>query len=107
FLSSEVNGEIQEPSFYFDAREKKASVALDYLLMTQGWRRFKWSDVITPEKAISFTAEKIKNISGVLVDNHGRGFSSDVTLVELGGKQRVVKVKSTKDGHFLFRNIDP
>lgn len=106
-LSSEVRGAIQEPSFYFDDNEKKASIALDFLLMTQGWRRFKWADVFAPQKSISYAAEKIKNISGVLLDGKGQGFSSEVTLLELGGKKRIVKLKTTKEGHFLFRNIDP
>ena len=47
-LSSEVRGEVQEPSFYFDSNEAKAVSALDYLLMTQGWRRFTWKDIMEP-----------------------------------------------------------
>ncbi|HEX6226018.1 MAG TPA: MG2 domain-containing protein, partial [Chryseolinea sp.] len=106
-LSSEVKGEIQEPAFYFDDSEKKAALALDYLLMTQGWRRFKWQEVFALDKNLDFVAERIKNLSGVLQDNKGQGYSSEVTLIELGGKKRIVKLKTTQEGHFLFRNIDP
>lgn len=106
-LSSEVKGEIQEPSFYFDPTEPKAAQALDYLLMTQGWRRFSWKDVTENNPVITHTPEKVKNLGGILLDNQGTGFSSEVTLLELGGKRRIVKVQTTKEGYFVFKNIDP
>ena len=55
-LKSEVKGNIEEPNFYFREDEPRADSALNYLLMTQGWRRFirKSSDrqMTRPEKAI-------------------------------------------------------
>jgi TonB-dependent SusC/RagA subfamily outer membrane receptor len=106
-LSSEVKGEIQEPSFYFDPEEPKAELALDNLLMTQGWRRFTWNDILDSKRTISYAPEKIKNIGGTLLDDKGVGISSEVTLLELGGRKRIVKVRTTSDGHFIFKNIDP
>lgn len=106
-LSSEVKGNIQEPSFYFDANEPNATQALDYLLMTQGWRRFTWEEVKQNSKIIIHAPEKVKNLSGRLRDKDGKGVESEVTLLELSGKKRIIKVRTTKDGQFLFRNIDP
>lgn len=106
-LSSEVRGEIQEPSFYFEANEPKADKALDYLLMTQGWRRFSWKDVSSNNRFITYTPEKVKNLSGTVVNQQGKGISSQVTLLELGGKKRIVKLLTTPEGHFVFKNIDP
>lgn len=59
-LSSDIKGDIHEPSFYFDETEEKANRALDYLLMTQGWRRFVWEDVVDGSyaKPHKFSAEK-------------------------------------------------
>jgi TonB-dependent SusC/RagA subfamily outer membrane receptor len=106
FLSSEVKGEIQEPSFYFDPKEPKAYEALDHLLMTQGWRRFNWKD-IRGKRLITFMPEKLRNITGMLSDNNQKGSSGQVTLMELGGKRRLIKLETTSSGHFIFRNIDP
>lgn len=106
-LSSEVKGEIQEPAFYFDPDEPKASKALDYLLMTQGWRRFSWKEVVDNNRPITYSAEKNKNLGGILLNGQGIGFSGEVTLLELGGKKRIVKVQTTKEGYFVFKNIDP
>jgi alpha-2-macroglobulin-like protein len=106
-LSSEVKGEVQEPSFYFDYEEPKAAQALDYLLMTQGWRRFRWSDVHNNNRTITYSREKVRNLSGMLVNGQGTGFSGEVTLLELAGGRRIVKVQTTNEGHFVFKNIDP
>jgi TonB-dependent SusC/RagA subfamily outer membrane receptor len=101
-----VRGEVQEASFYFDPNEPKASQALDYLLMTQGWRRFTWHDVRRMDRTIVYMPEKIKNLSGTIMRN-GIGMQSDITLLELGNKRRIEKIQTTATGRFLFKNIDP
>ena len=106
-LSSEVKGEVQEPSFYFDPEEPKASRAMDYLLMTQGWRRFTWKEVNEMERVITYAPEKVKNLAGRVVNSTGKGVVSEVTLLETGNKRRIKSIKTTLDGHFLFKNIDP
>lgn len=106
-LSTEVKGEIQEPGFYFDPNEPKANRALDYLLMTQGWRRFTWPEVTHNSRTIVHIPEKVKNLNGRLQDKDGKGVQSEVTLIELSGLKRIIKVQTTKDGVFLFRNIEP
>ncbi len=45
-LSSDLAGRIQKPEYYFDENNQDADEALDYLMMTQGWRRFIWNDVM-------------------------------------------------------------
>lgn len=44
-MEADLRGKIEEPNFYFNKKEEKADVALDYLLMTSGWRRFVWEDI--------------------------------------------------------------
>lgn len=39
-LSSELQGNIYKPIFYFDPKEKKAQKALEYVLLTHGWRTY-------------------------------------------------------------------
>ncbi|MGB0861915.1 MAG: MG2 domain-containing protein [Saprospiraceae bacterium] len=45
-MSSELQGDVFEPSFYFNKKEKKATKALDYVMMTHGWRRFGWREIM-------------------------------------------------------------
>jgi hypothetical protein len=41
-LRSDLRGYIESPNYYFEDSTAKARMALDNLLMTQGWRRFNW-----------------------------------------------------------------
>jgi hypothetical protein len=45
FLSSDLNGNIESPEYYFTNPDKTVDEALDNLLLTQGWRRFRWNEV--------------------------------------------------------------
>jgi len=41
-LESDVRGPVEEPSYYFDPSNPNRLNDLDLLLLTQGWRDFKW-----------------------------------------------------------------
>lgn len=46
-LEPDLNTKVEEAKFYFDKNEKKSIAAMDYLMMTSGWRRFTWEEVLT------------------------------------------------------------
>jgi hypothetical protein len=45
-LQSELKGNIESPNFYFTENSERSEQALDNLLLTQGWRRFNWNEVL-------------------------------------------------------------
>ena len=45
-LSSDLKGFVEQPGYYFDPANSERKIHLDYLMMTQGWRRFNWQDVL-------------------------------------------------------------
>ena len=47
-LSSELKGNIENPNYYFQNNDSTTKLDLDYLLLTQGWRRFVWNDILNP-----------------------------------------------------------
>lgn len=107
-LSSELKGEIQEPSFYFDPEEETRHEAMDYLMLTQGWRRFTWKEIIDEvPKDIFYLPEQTKNISGQLYNDKGKTTTGLVTLIEISEPHRVLSVNTDEEGKFLFANIDP
>ncbi|SKA13536.1 hypothetical protein [Sediminibacterium ginsengisoli] len=56
-LASDLKGSVESPAYYF-SDQADAAAAADELMLTQGWRRFKWEDVLqqrTP--AFSFEPE--------------------------------------------------
>lgn len=67
-LQQDLREKVEEPGFYFDKKESRSLRALDYLLMTSGWRRFTWEKLIEEElPRIQFPGQKAV-IAGRLLD---------------------------------------
>lgn len=45
-LSSDLKGNIESPDYYFKNTGTKVDEAVDNLMLTQGWRRFNWADML-------------------------------------------------------------
>lgn len=53
-LQTQLKGNIHKPGYYFENEKEDRSDALDLLLITQGWRRYKWSTtILNNENAVS------------------------------------------------------
>ncbi|MDP9041046.1 MAG: hypothetical protein M3N30_03630, partial [Bacteroidota bacterium] len=48
YLSSDIRGFIEHPEYYFNHSGEQSETAIDNLMLTQGWRRFKWEDILQP-----------------------------------------------------------
>ncbi|MEL6594019.1 MAG: MG2 domain-containing protein, partial [Bacteroidota bacterium] len=46
-LCDELQGEVEEPNYYFDPDEAEGEAHLDLLMLTQGWRRFDWQEMLS------------------------------------------------------------
>jgi len=44
-LSADLKGKITDPSSYFENEEDSSKHFLDLVMLTHGWRRFKWDDI--------------------------------------------------------------
>ena len=91
-LNSELKGTVEEPNFYFDPAEdhpeKEQVLALDHLMLTQGWRRFDWNAARGQGlAAMEFQNEEIA-VAGIVTNQHGDPVSH--AKVELTGTDRFV-----------------
>lgn len=68
-LSSDLKGQIESPEFYFSGSDS-SKIASDNLMLTQGWRRFDWIDVLdNTEVALNYPPEREAPIfRGKLID---------------------------------------
>ncbi|HVG12186.1 MAG TPA: hypothetical protein VM843_04240, partial [Flavisolibacter sp.] len=53
FLSSELKGSIHKPAAYFQNNSDTTDQNLDLVMLTHGWRRFKWEDVVRGELPVT------------------------------------------------------
>lgn len=107
-MSSELKGTIHEPSFYFNPKEKKAQEALDLVLLTHGWRRFTWENVLNEKYNLIQYPEKVTSVSGIIKDSHTQlPVKAEVTLLELNENHRAAMVTTKADGKFYFQSVNP
>ncbi len=102
-LTSDLKGKVHEPSFYFKEDEPKAVSAIDYLLLTQGWRRFSWKTVLNGNARWDFP-ESYDKIRGQIQRNN-MGIRAKVSLVD-ANRKKVATLKTSNNGRFMFTGID-
>ncbi len=107
-VSSDLKGKVEEPYFYFKRDEPKAALALEYLLMTQGWRRFTWKQVLAGNHRVAHLPEKTGTVTGRVLNAKTKGpQNATVTLFELGGNRRTARLQTLPDGSFTFLHVEP
>src|SRR5579862_3141276 len=58
WLSADLPGKIESPGYYFSNRGPQVDEVLDNLMLTWGWRRFSWEDILQNKKpAFEFLPE--------------------------------------------------
>ncbi len=101
-LQQDLKGKVEEPGFYFDAKEPKSDKALDYLMMTSGWRRFTWEKVMSDEvPSVAYMPEKTI-VSGIVMDYYQNKPVPNATIKLNGGKTIVTDSK----GAYTLKNIE-
>ncbi len=110
WLSSDLRGSIESPESYFKNNTAESDAALDNLMLTQGWRRFQWSEVLKNKPAaFSYLPEYNGHIiSGKIVDPVTNKPAADVVayLGVPGKKVQLFTAKSDSLGRLLFNTKD-
>ncbi|MDO5970378.1 TonB-dependent receptor plug domain-containing protein [Flavivirga aquimarina] len=101
-ISSELKGKIHKPSFYFNPKESKSHLALDYIMLTHGWRNYLNIQNVTLENA-SFKPEQKSIQSGTIVDEKGNPVKANLLLFDQYGN-KVLVFESNEHGKFSFKS---
>lgn len=103
-LASDLKGYIEKPDRYFSDDDAATSLLLDNLMLTQGWRRFKWKDLIAEKNPkIIYPIEQVQTLAGSLRTKAGIPVSGGKVLLTSAGAD-VFSLNSVTDehGHFKF-----
>jgi hypothetical protein len=57
WLTSDLKGTIESPSWYFQQPPVVTKEAMDNLMLTHGWRRFSWESIFTDSVRIAYQPE--------------------------------------------------
>ncbi|WP_026898986.1 TonB-dependent receptor [Daejeonella oryzae] len=108
-LSSDLKGFIESPNYYFnDFKDENRARHLDHLLLTQGWRKFSWKNVLSkrfPE--IKENREEGIELSGKMTLPSGKPFAlGEVTLFKGGFPSTILQSKTDENGYFKFPDMN-
>lgn len=69
-LDSDLGGTIKNPGFFFNDGSKRTKFLLDALMLTHGWRRFIWKDILNEKETgpNSHEPEKGIMVKGITTD---------------------------------------
>jgi hypothetical protein len=106
-----IKGAIERPNYYFNRSNPDAAVDLDILLMTQGWRRFTWQDVLGKKmEAPAYDIETGISLRGKALRLNGRPSSKpiEVSLVyhPKKGATEFLATATDSQGNFSFANLN-
>ncbi len=106
-LSSDIKGFIEKPNYYFTGNIAEKASQLDDLMLTQGWRRFVWKDILTnTTPTITYKADTARGISGRILASNGKpAANAKVFLLFDIGRGILIDTTANAEGRFSFSNF--
>ncbi len=99
-LTSELNGKIHEPNYYFDKNEKEGIAHLDLLMLTHGWRSYLKNPILNLEYTL-VPPERADWQTGTVTDRAGKGVAAKILLVD-NRRNEVIRMTTDERGAFRF-----
>jgi len=104
-LTSNLKGYVEKPNYYFSNVTKETRANLDALMLTQGYRRFVWKQLLSDNSntTATYKPEQYLDIAGTLVIKKNGSPVPDAKVLLLPSGQTT----NTDDkGHFVFNNVN-
>lgn len=105
-LTSDLKGYVEKPNYYFNEKNTNRLEALDALMMTQGFRRFDYKELVQGKlPQVRFMPEQGITLSGILRLNTGRPQPNGGLLLTIPGAAVKKDTYTDKNGVFKFENL--
>ncbi len=108
-LSSDLKGYVYNPAYYFASEEDSVRQQLDLVMMTNGWRRFTWTDLLAEKwPVITLQPENYLSIKGQVLGLSKlklNGKQLNCILKPKTGASEFVTVPVDVNGQFKLENV--
>lgn len=102
-LISDLVGFVEHPEFYF-SEDPMAALAADNLMLTHGWRRFRWERIQTTQDATYLPEVRGHLIQGKILDSNGNpSAGKEGFLASPGKKVQIYTARSDAKGIIRFQ----
>jgi TonB-dependent SusC/RagA subfamily outer membrane receptor len=105
-LTSDLKGTVEQPNYYFTDINDEKLKELDLVMLTHGYRRFEWKQVLNnSNRLLAYQPEKSLEITGQAKSLIGASLAkANITLLPTQSKQ-VFTTKADDKGYFAFRDM--
>ena len=105
-LTSDLRGYIEKPNYYFNQTDAQKLADLDVLMLTQGYRRFSYTNILEGKyPPLKFAPEKGMSISGTLRTEKGLPVFKGMINLQIPDRHISVNGVTDADGRFSFSNV--
>lgn len=105
-LTSDLQGYIEKPNYYFNKTDEKKLADLDILMLTQGYRRFNYKEILANKYTpVTYSPEQGMEITGTLRDRTGMPVKRAALRLTVPGKTYSAEALTSPSGLFAFKNL--
>ncbi|HVV54375.1 MAG TPA: TonB-dependent receptor plug domain-containing protein [Mucilaginibacter sp.] len=102
-LTSGLRGYVEQPNYYLN-KTKQAQADLDVLMLTQGYRRFTWKELLAPPgPAFTYRPESTLSISGSVKKTSGVPVTNKYILLKVANG--TTNIKTDAEGKFRLDSL--
>ncbi|MES2376515.1 MAG: hypothetical protein V4553_08045 [Bacteroidota bacterium] len=104
-LNADLKGNIEDPGYYINRKDKQAWVALDNLVLTQGWTGYDWKDIFAPASKPEYQVEKKLVVTGKVTNLGNKPVKNAPVLVSSQKPRFITTGVTDSAGIYQFANL--
>jgi hypothetical protein len=105
-LTSDLKGYIEKPNYYFTNTTDAKRAELDMLMLTQGYRRFEWKQILAaPDTRIVNQPEQSLTLEGTIKTTGGGIVPNGKLMLTSTRENTVLDTVTDANGNFKFTNL--
>jgi hypothetical protein len=107
-LTSELKGYIEKPNYYFISKDANAAENLDILMLTQGYRRVSYRNILAnkvPQITV-FPEQSGLEITGVLRNNTGMTIAKGYLRLQVPSRNFYAETTTDMVGNYKFSKLN-
>jgi TonB-dependent SusC/RagA subfamily outer membrane receptor len=106
-LTSDLRGYVEQPGYYFNNVNTDTRNNLDILMLTQGYRRFQWKELLNETPApMAYKPEFGMQIKGTMITKAGAPVPNEKVTLMLPATGQSTTVTTDAAGKFSFTNME-
>lgn len=105
-LTSDLKGYVEKPNYYFVNPTDAKRAELDMLMLTQGYRRFEWKQIIAaPDVRIANKPEKNLSLEGTIKTTGGGVVANGKLMLTSTRENTILDTVTDAGGNFKFTDL--